>query len=91
MTRFETTWIIGYELILEDISGVYRYPKDCLDVSCKYFIEWSTLDGFTVNFVIIARNTSVVNLGLATSDQKVPIYYPHTILGILSLFGFICR
>ena len=66
-------WLGGIEEFTgTDIDGVYKYPPDCEEKDCKYHVEWS--NGETadeVNFVIIARNTSGLNVGLASTVDKV--------------------
>lgn len=55
------------------ISGTYKYPNDCSpDTTCKYYIQWKTIDnGEKIEFLVKARNTSVINVGLGTSALNV--------------------
>ena len=56
----------------KEINGVYKYPADCKEENCKYHVEWSSgEEEDIINFVVIARNTSALNVGLASLVDKV--------------------
>ena len=60
--------------------GEYKYPKYCHEKSCKYYMEWSTNDNDQVDFVVMGRNTSSINLVLTNGkNEKVSSHCSHKI------------
>lgn len=51
-------------------SGSFKYPPNCKSKSCKYYVKWTML-GDNVDFLVMARNTSSVNIGLKGKNSKV--------------------
>ena len=61
------------ETVYEEYKpGEYKYPEDCHEKSCEYYMEWSTNGNDQVDFVVIGRNTSSINIVLTDGrNEKV--------------------
>ena len=67
----ETTTTLKVESLKDrEINGIYKYPTNCQSEDCLYYVEWGSTDD-KVTFLIIARNKSSINIGLAKSEDKV--------------------
>ena len=54
----------------EHKPGEYKYPDNCNEKSCQIYVKWSTNSNDQVDFVVIGRNTSSINVVLTKGKNE---------------------
>ena len=57
-------------IYVEHKPGEYKYPSECHEKSCQIYVEWSTNSNDQVDFVVIGRNTSSINVVLTKGKNE---------------------
>ena len=54
----------------EHKPGEYKYPDNCTEKFCQIYVKWSTNSNDQVDFVVIGRNTSSINVVLSKGKNE---------------------
>ena len=57
-------------IYIEHKPGEYKYPGNCHEKSCQIYVKWSTNSNDQVDFVVIGRNTSSINVVLTKGKNE---------------------
>jgi hypothetical protein len=55
---------------VEHKPGEYKYPDNCTEKFCQIYVKWSTNSNDQVDFVVIGRNTSSINVVLSKGKNE---------------------
>ena len=57
-------------IYVEHKPGEYKYPDNCHEKFCQIYVKWSTNSNDQVDFVVIGRNTSSINVVLSKGKNE---------------------